>query len=803
MGGNVLKTFQIDPKLTIAQKSDWAFGKSLAQYIESTVNGGTSSYFWIRNQRWKLNRNYANGRVDMSRFMDLLEFNGKENYLNLSWQAIRVVNRIVSGLVGRWMDRNEKISVTATDTLSVKDKEDQLAQIEFIIDYRDKLQALQEQTGVQMLPNDPNLPTSQDELLLWKSQFQRIPEEIEFEMGCNEILQACGWFDVLKEKMLHDAAECAFVGTYTWMDTDGIVHVEWLQPENCFYSYSKHNDFRDTTWRGYMRSMKISELRRKYGVEFGGKLTEEQLFQIAQSSKEYQLYDNITWLTDWNVTFLRPYDEWNVTVLEFELKTVDSESYTITTTKKNKSTIIEKGRTAKQSDNTKIVEDTKVNIYRGVYERTTQVMLEWGLKKNMIRPQDPKEMGNAEFSYSFYMPQNYDMMALSIPEKVQEPADMMIITRLKMQQLIATMRPPGAMVNWDALQNIDYGLGDQNKAIDVKKLYDQTGTLYYRGKDAEGNPIPVPIQELTNSGFLPQMQGLIALYDKHYQIMKDELGEDPNLISQAAQPRVAVQNIDVAQQTAAYATDYYYLAYARCMEDTCKKISCLLKNSVVYGAQVYRKLLKQEQLSDRMFSTKIQLLPDAIQLSKFEAMINNAFTANPDLILFANPFQIMRIAQEDLKLAENYFQQSQKKFLLNRQQEAAQNQQATFQAQIQSGVAAEQEKQKTEQLKGKLDMQKSKIEGETTNKNYVLQMVTSLLSKGEPIPANLQALVDATVNNIMLPLVAETQVQQQQIAQAMQEHQEPDGDEGMEAETPENEMAEQGQQQMQPQPQQV
>ena len=30
-------------------KSDYYYGKRLAQYIFSTINGGTSSYFWIRN----------------------------------------------------------------------------------------------------------------------------------------------------------------------------------------------------------------------------------------------------------------------------------------------------------------------------------------------------------------------------------------------------------------------------------------------------------------------------------------------------------------------------------------------------------------------------------------------------------------------------------------------------------------------------------------------------------------------------------------------------------------------------------
>lgn len=96
----VLKNFQLD-HLSIKDKSDWNYGKQLAQYINGTVTGGISSYFWVRNARWRTNRGYANGRVPMSKFQDLLEFNGKVNYININWQSINVVNRVVSGLVGR------------------------------------------------------------------------------------------------------------------------------------------------------------------------------------------------------------------------------------------------------------------------------------------------------------------------------------------------------------------------------------------------------------------------------------------------------------------------------------------------------------------------------------------------------------------------------------------------------------------------------------------------------------------------------------------------------------------------------
>jgi hypothetical protein len=766
-----LKSFQLD-KLSIKEKSDWEYGKRLAQYINSTITGGISSYFWVRNARWRTNRGYANGRVPMSKFQDLLEFNGKVNYLNINWQSINIVNRVVSGLVGRWMGRSEKIKVTAIDSISTKQKQEEFENLEFIIENKEMLERLQMESGVQILPEDEQLPADKEELKLWQSQFQRLPEEIQYEMACNDVLGASGWFDVLKEKMLHDSAETGFVGTYTWMDDQGVIHVEWLKPENCFYSYSTYPDFRDTTWRGVIRTYKISELRRKYGTEFGGKISEEELWKMAQFSKEFQLYDNITWLTEWNVTFLRPYDEWNIDVLEFELKTVDSDDYTVTTTKKNKSTIVKKGRPEKLGENEKLISDTKWNIYRGVYCRPTNTVLEWGLKKNMIRPQDPKEVGNAEFSYTFYMVQNYDMTSLAIPEKIQEPVDQMIIARLKMQQLVAKMRPTGSAVNWDALQNIDYGLGDANKAIDVKKLYDQTGDIYYRGRDAEGNNIPVPIQELSNSGFLSQLQGLILLYDKHYQILKDELGEDPNLIANALQPRVAVANIDTAQQQAQFATDYFYWAYTTCMADTAKKVASLLKSSVQYGASVYRNIVKIDDVGGRIFNAKIQMLPDQFELARFDAMLQQALAASPDLVLFVDPFQLMRVAKEDVKLAEALFRRAQKKMIIYNQTRAAENQQTTIQGQIQAAQVAEQEKRATKEQEGMMDIKRAQMTAEAQNRTAVLQMATAAYLKsmetGLPIPAEIKPLIQAVMENVGLAAVVSTEDQRQAIAAQMQ-----------------------------------
>lgn len=783
MGGDAIKQFQLTQE-GVKDKLSKDYGNSVAKQIFGYTMSGLQGYFYNRNARFIKNRNYANGRIDVQKmFQDRFQFNGKQNYIALNWNTLQIVNRIVSGLVGRWSKRGEKIQVTAIDTLSVKEKAEAYEHIEFLLHNREQLLKLQEESGVQLIPKNQELPVDQEELLLWQPQIQRLPEEILYQTGCNDVLSSNGWFDVLKEKMLHDAAETLFVGTYTYMDSEGVIHVEWVKPENCIYSYSEFPDFRDTSWRGHLPSRKISEIRRMYGKQFNPNnpyaLTEEQLWEVAQKCKDYQQWTNMQWTDVWVTSFMRPYDEWNIRAMEFELKSVDSDNYTKTTTQLSGSTYLEKGmpktrkhKPKEKSDNQEIIGDTHWNIYRGVYLPDVDMLLEWGLKKNMIRPQDPKEIGNAEFSYSFYMPQNYQMRNLAVPEKIEAAVDGMILSLLKMQQVVARMRPTGAAINEDALQAIDYGLGDEgNKAIDYKKLYDQTGDIYYRGRDAEGNPIPIPITELANTGFLGQMDGLIRNYQFHYQILKDDLGEDPNLITAAVQPRVTAGNVQTSQNEAENATDYIYRAYSECMKITARKISCLLKDSVDYGSKAYRNIVSPNAIGLRQFSTDIKFLPTQYDQDKFEAMMTMAIQTNQDLIKFVNPFQLMQIAKEDVKMAYAFFNRGQKKMLNYEEAMQKQNQDATFEAQKEAAIVGEQEKGKNLEMELDMKGEQAEKQGKVDKEKIVLTGVFELAklmatpqtvgadgqtTKPGSLPPSLVELMELSIKNIAIPLARDT-----------------------------------------------
>lgn len=798
-GRDVLAEFQL-AELSTSQKSNPDFGLKISKKIWGFINTGLGGYFFNRNAQYVINRNYANGIMDVqTMFQDRFQFNAKQNYIRLDWQTLQIVNRIISGLVGRWMQRGEKIQVTATDDRSQKNKKEQYDQLEFIIENRKQLQELQDATGVQFLPSD-EIPADKDELKLWKAQFQRLPEEIENEIGCNDVLSSNGMFDVVKEKLLHDSAEVGFVGTYASMDEQGVIHNRWVKPEDAIYGWSEYPDFRDASFLGEAPSMKISELRREFGKEFHPNdplaLSEEQLFKIAQTAKEWQYNTNLVWTAAWNTIYMRPYDEWNVRSLRFELRTVDSEPYTITNTKSTGSTYVQKGQPVtksgnkreKPSDNQKVIDDTNINIYEAVYLQDNDILLRWRLKKNMIRPQDPKEIGNAEFSYSFYMYQNYLMRNLAIPQKIQAAVDGMILALLKVQQDVSLAIPPGWVFDETGLQAIDYGLGQEgNKSVDHARLFLQTGKLYYKGVDAEGNRIPPPIEEIANTGFAQHIEAFIRTYQFWYQTLKDELGEDPNLITSAVQPRVTAGNVEASQAMAEYATDYMYRAYAECMKMTARKNSCLLKDSIIYGSKAYRNIIKHDYTTWQIFNTDIKFLPTQQDVIRFEAMMNESIAANPDILLFINPFLLMQMAKEDVKLAWMMFDNGRKKMLIHRIEETRQNQEATFKAQIESAKVGEEGKQETERVKGGIDLESKRVEGETANKNAVVAMVTSLLSKGEQVPVTLQPLVNVVMENIMIPLATQNEQQKAEIIEKYKQAQQMNN--GMSQ--PQNELPEQ------------
>ncbi len=168
-----------------------------------------------------------------------------------------------------------------------------------------------------------------------------------------------------------------------------------------------------------------------------------------------------------------------------------------------------------------------------------------------------------------------------------------------------------------------------------------------------------------------------------------------------------------------------------------------------------------------------------MDIAKFEVIMNEAMRSTPQLVLFVDPFQLMRIAKEDVKLSELLFRQGQKKMLVYQQEQAAANQQQTIQGQIDSAKAAEEEKRTTKEMEMEVEVKKAQAISEASNKGKVLDWVTAMIKPqtegGKPsIPNEYLPLVNAVIDNIMLSTVTSTEEQKNQILMQMQAAREQD-----------------------------
>jgi hypothetical protein len=268
--------------------------------------------------------------------------------------------------------------------------------------------------------------------------------------------------------------------------------------------------------------------------------------------------------------------------------------------------------------------------------------------------------------------------------------------------------------------------------------------------------------------------------------LKDELGEDPNLMNQAAQPRVAASNIEASRVLANNATEYMYDAYIYVMEESCKKIACLLNKSVTYGSKKYRDLLKQEDVKDRNFVATIKMLPTEMEIANLQAMMNNAIASNPQLIIYLDPFKAMRIAKENVSLAELYFRQAQKRYIKTEQEKAQTNSEQN--AQIQ---------QSSMQAKAQGDAALLDKQTQAKQREIIIQGMFDLAKASIPMPIELKPLIAEMLQNIEVPLAIDNQQMEEALQQQQMQIQQQQMEQGQGS--PEEEQMMMEQQQMQPQ----
>jgi len=755
-----------------SQKRKKDYGLQVAKGIFNSADRNSDGYYGKRYRVWRANREFSMGTNSMKEFMDLLRVEGNQTYVDLDWSTIKIAPKFVEILLGTYLSRREKPVVKATDDMSdsIKDMEKQEAM--FRMKNKEQIEAIEKELGHQ-IESQKFMPEDEDDIALYFDLEYRLPEEILFETKIKKILDEND-YGVLKRTLLRDIIDCNFAATKVYFDANHNIRIKRIKPENLIYNVFETDNGKDLAYIGYVNPMKISVIRKKYNLD------EETLFKLAQkASRELKRPENLYWKDSYKYTELRPYDDYAVLVFDFEVKTVDVE-YTVKTENKygNVLAIPKQGKPmapAGQELAGEVIEDKMMNIYHGAWVCDTDIMLEWDLTSNTIRPYNNGV--DAMFSYSIICPNATGALLPSMIEKAMGPIRAMLLIRMKMQQLIALMKPDGFSVDISGFRDVDLGTGNSVEPLQLMKIYDQTGRVFWDSTGDDGQPKAFPIQQLPNNGNVAQLNTLISQYNFNLDRLREEMGISEYRDGSSVPVKTGLGVMQQQIQSSNSATEYIYDAFTCVMEETSEKVAMMLWDSVVFKATKYKEMEGYDMsLLDMTFDVKVEMLPDEQKKAELNNLMMQALQSGA--ISYEQVFKIKNI--EDVKLAELYLAKSMKRAKKDAEENAQKNSQMNAQIQQQVSQQKMQQDAQLSQLESQGKMAVNKTKGDSDRDLELIKFATSMymesLKTGQPLPDEIKQMADSILGSAVQEKMQQKQQEaEQQQAQQQQQEQEQQG----------------------------
>jgi hypothetical protein len=751
-------------KSTPKAKSEKTFGAMIAKKMIDAVTGGNAGYYTGRTRRFNDLRKLAQGRHDMNEFLDFLGIDGKQAYIKLDMTPPAILPKFLDIVVERFMEMNERPTVTAIDGSSKRRKQMERDEAEFAMNMSGVIQGLEQEAGIPMVDPNKYVPESYEDLELYFETEHRLPEEVKFQKRILDALMDSG-YEVFKRSVLYDLVEVGMAWAFVYKDAYGNKKYRRCEPENTVYSWSNYDDFRDSTVVGELEKLKVSDIRAMFPT-----VDEQKLFEMFTKTDQGGKA-NLSWTDEYRLCLVRPYDDAVVEVFHFQVVTTEDRMWVEKKDKYGKVVIDEKQvKPQNLGENKNLIEKRIQTVYSGCYARTTDEMLEWRVMENMIKPH--YAMHEAFTNYVGFMPNNRDMVNMSLTERSLTSIRMLSLIQLKKQHLIAKMRPDGLLIDVKGLQGVNLGLGeDKESPLGLQSQFDQTGNMYYNSLDEDGETRnSPPIQPINSNGNAQSLQALDTEYQFWLEKLRNDLGTNEYMEGQAVNPKLGMGVRDGQVQAASRATSFIYRGYLSILEGIAKRIAIMDWYDIAEsGSPEYG--ITSDDMSDKIFDIHIDMAPTDQDRQYIESMAQSAVAAG--IITFEESVKVRRIAKEDVKLAEIYLAKYENKRKRQAQEEAKQN--SLIQAQIQDQVAQAKAQSDAQLLmgKGQVDMQKQQMVNDQSKTQVMGTIVNTLLSEytklGKGIadmPQEYQMMVTAFLENVVGAQQLQV-MQNQQQAQAM------------------------------------
>ncbi len=709
-----------------AEKATDEFGLQIGQAIqyEWFKKDGRQCRFYSQWGDFHRLRLYARGEQSVGKYKNELAVDGDLSYLNLDWTPVPILPKFVDIVVNGMSDRLFKVKAYSQDAISQskRSKFQQLVQGEMLA--KDILKNIEQKTAVNPFSVDPEeLPSTDEELALYMQLNYKPAIEIAEETAIDTMFDE-NHYDDIRKRIDYDLTVLGIGVAKTEFLPGSGVKVEYVDPANIVYSYTEDPNFKDCFYWGEIKTVPIIELKK-----IDQTLTNADLEEISKYGQSWYDYYNVAQYYD-NDIFYRD----TTTLMYFNYKTTKKVVYKKKIKDSGAISMVEKNdqfnppEEMMEEGSFEKVEKTIDVWYNGVMVMGTNIILKWEMAENMVRPKSATQ--HALPNYVATAPRMYKGVIESLVRRMIPFADLIQITHLKLQQVIAKVVPDGVFIDADGLNEVDLGTGAAYNPEDALRLYFQTGSVIGRSYtgDGEFNNARVPIQQLTSNSGASKTQMLIGNYNHYLNQIRNVTGLNeardgsmPDPDSLVGLQKLAAANSNTATRHILDGSLYMYRSLA---ESLSYRVSDVLqysdfKDEFINKIGKYNVSILDDinELYLYDFGIFIEVSPDEEQKAMLEQNIQVALSKggiNLEDAIDIREIRNIKVANQLLKVKRKAKQDREEKMAMQKQvmqaQQQMQSQQMAAQSAMQKIQAESQSKMQIKQAEVAFEIEKMKNE---------------------------------------------------------------------------------------------
>ena len=704
-----------------ATKISAEYGLSIAKAIEHewfSKDAGGNRFDANKDDFHKL-RLYARGEQPIEKYKNELSINGDLSYLNLDWKPVPIIPKFVDIVVNGIAERTYDIKAYSQDPFGLSKRTEYMEGILRDMRTQEMNNYVQEAFGINLYQNDPEtLPADEDELSVHMQLSYKQGIELAEEQAINTILEG-NRYELTKKRLYYDLTTIGIAAVKNNFTQAEGIKVEYVDPANIVYSHSTSPYFDDLYYVGEIKSIPINELVKEFP-----NLTPDELEDIKQQG----IFNNN--ISNRNLPDNNTVDNNIVQVLYFNYKSYINEVYKVKTTGTGADKALEKDDSFNppESDNFARISRPVEVLFEGAYVVGKEKLLKWNMAKNMMRPKSDET--KVRLNYSIVAPRIYKGRIESLVKRITGFADMIQLTHLKIQQVLARMVTDGVYLDADGLAEVDLGNGTNYNPQEALNMFFQTGSIIGRSLTSEGdmNPGKVPIQEIQSGSGSGKLQNLIQTYNYYLQMIRDVTGLNeardattPDKNALVGVQKLAAANSNTATRHILQSGLFLTAELAECIS---LRVSDIIEYSPAKEAFIQKigghnvaTLEEMVNLHIHDFGIFIELEPDDEEKQMLENNIQMALSKdNIELedAIDVRAIKNVKLANQLLKIRrKRKIEKDQEISERNIQAQAqanAQSQQVAAQAEVQKNAAITQQKAQLAQVESALDLQKMEKE---------------------------------------------------------------------------------------------